>query len=515
MQRHELLIQNRFFTGTPENLGVSRLIYKNGYLVNMEGERDKIVTSDNVRAFLGDKTKNQDIITDFFNYIENYRVNSSNIPLAEAKIRSLYYNNEKLSNVFNEYYNTSVISGNTTLYSFIDQEFYSDSDTNSYYTTVVSQDNYYNYQDFMPRNQNYNGNTPWKIPTSLVELNSGINIIPGFAMSSGVNVPNATTEPIDFSENGPTTNADMGTVIGITNPNLSQQVFYSGESYFIDVYLERTSNNTKRLTFEPCKNNQAKESLLTSGYYSDYYNNYGGSPSIAFTAGTITINPNSYSQYGNLIESQVILSNKPLTYSAYAIIAANLIKEGFIITGSLALSKFGKVYRDDIPHDIDVYGTTIDHSINEELIYTDINLTGSFEYNYNLALGQNIPLVPAGVNKILDLYPAINTILKVTESKNQYTYTYLLRGGPVSIDFIAFKPAYINMYNVPSINGLATWEHVLESKRAIGRPKDLMDIDNFTLFGEIKSIYVNTFQKTLTQCFVDLAYDSKEDGFWK
>ena len=403
MQRHKLLT-NRFFTGSSQNQEVSDLVYDNDYYHNIQNVRGFVVNENNVRAFLNDSQKNEDIITDFFNYLKS---NTTDVG-EEDKFREVYYDDKKLAEVFNNYFDTSVLSGASSSSYFIYDELTDNPTANTYFQTIVVCDNNYNYlnQIVAPKAMEY-------IPLDLTG-NSRVNF---------------------------------------TREEYEQ--FYSGEAYYVPVYLEKTFNHLKRLKFQPCKDNEILETTVSSGYYQTQYSG----TSIQETIGIININNNGYQYAGTSTTNETSLFEGEITYSTYAIIAADLIKEGFILTGSLALSKFGTVYRNEIPKDIDVYGKSSNYSIEEELIYSDTDLTGSFNYNYNLTLGQNVPMVPKGVNKILELYPTINKIKKISESNNLHVDVYLLYGGPVEIDFFAIRSAYIGNYNIPASNGLISWQY--------------------------------------------------------
>jgi len=508
MQRHSILKNNRTFSGISEFLGYSRLRYSDDYYANIEGQQGKIVTSDNVRAFLKDTTKNTQIITGFFNYFNSHT--------DDQEYREIYYNDSKLADVFNNYYYTSVLSGTPSTSEFIDNQLLGYDDRNSYYVKQYIVE----YYDFDYLNQTvdqkyYEPSNPWRIPF------------------------------------------DLGGNDRVTDSKIEYVMKYSGESYFLNVYLERTSKTIKKQTFKPCEEgiyHEILEGVSSSSYYGDY-GEYG----------------QGYTKFGVFINNPP----SPLNYRKFTQIANETIANDFIVTGSLALARYGVVYRKNVPNDIDllsnnpelskledlsfksspkneikgigelsveiVPGYTVDKDTNEDVetepdsVQTkskDVRIEGHTDsrnvkllgvYNEEIVNGEIVPQVPKAINMLLETYPGIETINKINGKDMHGEYdTYLLEGGPVIFNFFAIKPENLELGHmsvrgtelIPEQNGFTEVDHIFDNKKSMNRPKDIADKLAFKSFGEFKALEDNTFKMALAQCFVDLNINANHNEFW-
>ena len=88
------------FSGQTTGVTQSDLQFKGGYWVYSSSFGGNLVDEFTVRDFL-DNQNNEQIATDFFNYLQsNY---------SQPEFNELYYNNIKLSNTLNDYYNKTII----------------------------------------------------------------------------------------------------------------------------------------------------------------------------------------------------------------------------------------------------------------------------------------------------------------------------------------------------------------------------------------------------------------------
>lgn len=131
MQKHKILINNSFLTGATSIID-SRLLFINGYQVNAQSIGGGVVNEANVRNFLGD-SRNDFIINDFFSYLT---ANTNSV-----EFRTIFYSDKKLSDVFNEYYNTSILSGIQTTTAIINQSL-SGTSQNNYHSNIFNWDGF-------------------------------------------------------------------------------------------------------------------------------------------------------------------------------------------------------------------------------------------------------------------------------------------------------------------------------------------------------------------------------------
>ena len=99
MKKNEIL--NIFSASTTENTVVSSELQSvNNYLVYSSSIGGNIVNEFNVRQFLDDQS-NENVTIKFFDFLKNtFR--------STEELHNVFYNNQKLSDVFNDYYNQNI-----------------------------------------------------------------------------------------------------------------------------------------------------------------------------------------------------------------------------------------------------------------------------------------------------------------------------------------------------------------------------------------------------------------------
>lgn len=99
IQRVTILLKST----TAETVSVeSDLVLTNGYLAYSETIGGNVVNDLNVKDFL-DNPSNEEIATDFFNFLQTNTTTD--------EFRAIFYNSQKLSNTFNDFYNKTIRTG--------------------------------------------------------------------------------------------------------------------------------------------------------------------------------------------------------------------------------------------------------------------------------------------------------------------------------------------------------------------------------------------------------------------
>lgn len=111
MQSHKLLI-NQFFSKTGQTVASTLQFDNDYYAYDLQVNGGGVVNEFNVRAFLND-TRNENIINNFFGYL------TANTTISE--FREIYYSDNKLASVFNQFYNQTIVSGVTVTTSVINE----------------------------------------------------------------------------------------------------------------------------------------------------------------------------------------------------------------------------------------------------------------------------------------------------------------------------------------------------------------------------------------------------------
>lgn len=193
LQRHKILLKISFSANTAQTASVvSNTLTSNGtYQVNnVQGLGGGIVNFSNVRAFLNDEV-NDIIINDFFSYLTG--------STTTAEFSEIYNSDQKLADVFNEYYVSSILNNQTPSTSVINNSLTGTIDT------IIIENSIYNYDGLAPiKGLNY-------IPLSIDESSRKLNIYSALT------------------------------------------TFTNEDSYYIPVFICKNYKQLSRLRFEPCK----------------------------------------------------------------------------------------------------------------------------------------------------------------------------------------------------------------------------------------------------------------------
>jgi hypothetical protein len=186
MQSHKLLINN-FFTASTQGVN-SNLDLVNNYFLHTQSLGGGVVNETNVRSFLNN-TNNQIIINDFFSYLTGQT--------SIEEFREIFYSDSKLADIFNTYYQTSILLGVQTPTSVINNEV---SDTSA----VTTFDTFYNWDGISP-----------------TKYINGITL----------DIINSTRNLTNFTK---------------------LESFTSEESYYLPVFIKRDTKQLSRNIFENC-----------------------------------------------------------------------------------------------------------------------------------------------------------------------------------------------------------------------------------------------------------------------
>lgn len=126
MQKHEIIL-NRSFTGS--TIGDSRLQLQNNYYVYTQSLGGGLTNEFNIKAYLNNPS-NQIIVDQFIQYIESNTT--------QEEFLGIYYDDKKLKNIFNEFFETTIQSGQVTATAVIDRNL-----ENTIIITI--QDNWWNW----------------------------------------------------------------------------------------------------------------------------------------------------------------------------------------------------------------------------------------------------------------------------------------------------------------------------------------------------------------------------------
>ena len=279
IQSHKILINRVFTSSTVSNIKDSDLTLFNSYYLTKEGTPDKIVDEYNVRGFLTHE-KNQKIVINFFasltgNPLMNEFFYSSNGTQFKASpsFKEIYYNDEKLAQSFNDYYNNSVTKGKTPTPSsllnvpkFVENQLKNLSGEEFQYETFSQSSNYFLWNSAV-MNEKY------------------LDYI-----------------PLDF--NSYTRNINTEDVI-VTKP--------VGDNYLINVFIQKTVSQTAREIFEFCD-----EKIIKSISQGNIIFFNQSEPGIQFDiVNTININNNVDSTFQNITATSI--SNIPNSLESYNI----------------------------------------------------------------------------------------------------------------------------------------------------------------------------------------------------
>jgi hypothetical protein len=141
------ILLNRFFSGASEYSVNSNLKYANNYYLNESGAEDTIVDFSNIRAFLSNEN-NQKIVKEYHSFLSSSSVMNSALLVnpnsslftPTPQFKAIYYDDDKLADSFNNFYNTSILKG----ISFNDSDVFNSSIRNQLLDNEISQYSYQN-----------------------------------------------------------------------------------------------------------------------------------------------------------------------------------------------------------------------------------------------------------------------------------------------------------------------------------------------------------------------------------
>ena len=175
-QLHEILL-NKAYTGATNLLSLeSNLDYSNNYYSNPTNIAEKVVDYSNVRSFLSNE-KNKKIVQSYFSFLTSSTITNSALsyPLsasqfqATAEFKAIYYDDDKLADSFNSFYNQIVLRGAQS----INLDAYKNVITNQVLDTQkyeYIQQTVYNHNYFWITNSLGTAYSPTKMPFSGVTL---------------------------------------------------------------------------------------------------------------------------------------------------------------------------------------------------------------------------------------------------------------------------------------------------------------------------------------------------------
>ena len=116
MEQQYKILLNKRFSATTEDVNAN-IQYVDNYYINPQGESDKVVDQTNIRSFLSSEN-NQIVVKGFVGFMtantivnETYLSSGGIVFTPTAEFKNIYYDDEKLAEVFNNYYNTTVLRG--------------------------------------------------------------------------------------------------------------------------------------------------------------------------------------------------------------------------------------------------------------------------------------------------------------------------------------------------------------------------------------------------------------------
>lgn len=531
-QIHEILL-NRFFSATTVTAGVGGVLqYSNEYYLNPTGEADKVVDFSNVRGFLSNEN-NQKIVKAYFSFLTSSTIMNSLIPpafSATAAFKEIYYDDEKLADSFNNFYNSSIARGQDS--SFLQNP---DITKNSITNQLIAGDGKENVIQTIYHNNYY--------------LQSPIPVTPAYS-------------PVK----SPFTAATLSINDGDRNLTGEERIVGKSleQAYYINIFLERSYTQMSRMSFEVCEdfifkaiNNSSTFSqniidkikhddyfqsttkgidnydLKTTESHSlhpqqnngenlgyeygyDYYQQNGtayvnttGTPLIqCFVDPNFKTNENeTWSDDVSLqdITMSDISTNKIFNLNSLAKIDSSLIQDSdllqtdfvvsvisailfnnssFKLSGSLALSKQGTVYKNYLK-DVD-FSVTNNNQTASMIISSDVTIE-NFDLN-------NMPTQVIGfINSIYSAGLHIEKIKKVfIQEPDYYVNVFSVFTNLIQIDLIlTLEELPANEFNFRLLN----YDYILERKIDRNHKKDYVDLESFIPFFEPISINKNSFIK--------------------
>ena len=264
-QVHQILI-NRFFTGFTTVVEESNLRYNNNYYYNQSGVSDDIVDYSNVRSFLLNEN-NKNLVSPYYDFLTASPLMNSAVLYDQnttlfvptAAFKEIYYDDEKLADSYNNFYNSSLSRGISSNYlqnpdifnTSVKNQLSSNGDEN-----YVTQEVFHNYYFWEKQNPISPAYSPPKKP---------------FFTASTADAPYYTTPVLD--------------IYGGDRDDSTEERFVEvpvdTENYYINVMLLKKHTFTNRMAFEVCKsviykginsNGIFSQNLVDNFIYKSYIN---------------------------------------------------------------------------------------------------------------------------------------------------------------------------------------------------------------------------------------------------
>jgi hypothetical protein len=229
MEQNQKILINRFFTGSTSDttpVPISDLQYENNYYFNNSGESLEIVDFSNVRSFLANGN-NQKIVQTYYAFLSSSPLMNSAILIdpnttqfiPTAEFKSIYYDDERLAESFNNFYNTAISRG-------LDSKYISN--PNIFNASIRNQ--------FLP-------GTDFVFTAQSVFHN--------YFYWSSATPSNSAYSPLKL----PFTNAVLDVCGKDRNTNIEERIVEipsDSENYFINVLLTKRFTQTAKIAFDMC-----------------------------------------------------------------------------------------------------------------------------------------------------------------------------------------------------------------------------------------------------------------------
>ena len=532
-QLHEILL-NRTFSAETVTVGTTSILeYTNDYYLNPTGEIDKVVDFSNVRGFLLNEN-NQKIVKAYFSFMTSSTIMNSTLTYpvssslfnATAAFKEIYYDDEKLADSFNNYYNSSITRGQSPNTDIV---------KNVITNQLIAGDNKENVLQTI-----YNNNYYWQSVNSITSAYSPLK-------------PPFTAATLDIYN-------------GDRNLNGEERIVEKslGQNYYINVFLEKSYTQMSRMSFEVCEdfvfkiinnNSTFSQNIIDKIKHDDYfkvtakgvdsydlqtteshslipqsnnnnYNDYGyggydyyqQEPTInentaktpliqCFVDPNFKINENEIWSDDTTMQnintsgmaSKMINLNSTPSIDASLIQNSDFLQTDFVasvigeilfnnndfkLSGSFALSKQGTVYKN--------YLKDIDFSVTNNNQTTSINLSSDVIIeNFS---SNNIPIQAKNfIESIYSVGLHIEKIKKVfIQEPDYYVNVFSVYTNLIQIDL------FLKIEDLPANNfdfKLLDYKYILDKKIDRGYTKDLVDLDNFIPFSIPISINKNSIIK--------------------
>lgn len=250
MEQFHDILKCRFFTAVTSIDNFQHMLeYVNSYYLNPTGIPDDVVDSTNIRSVVSNEN-NQVIVKAFYSFLTSAtEMNASlSYPLSSstfsptAKFKSIYYDDEKFAEAFNNFYNSSILSGKkaNSIPPWATSPLGYPQENPDIYKNVIT-----NQLSSFTSNEQYEYVTQTVYHNNFIWTNSPWANNPPFSPSKekvaggGLGIKNAVLD-----------------IYGGERNNVGEQKYIqkniSGSSYFIDVLLLKSFTQTAKMAFETC-----------------------------------------------------------------------------------------------------------------------------------------------------------------------------------------------------------------------------------------------------------------------